>query len=300
MNVRRFYKKGAQTTIRCFDALNFSLESDKKPGFRQKIPALFDHADDLMEEINGREPVFFFDYDGTLSPIVRDPGKAFIGKKMKSKLAELANHYSVSVVSGRDKGDIEKFIELDRVIYAGSHGFRIEGPDNLYMEQAEAKELLPRLDQMEKQLEVSLEQKINGLQVERKYFAIAIHYRNAPKGTFKKIKNEVYRMIDDDPDFKTGRGKKILEIKPSLNWHKGRAIEWIINRLDFSVPEKHVPIYVGDDVTDEDAFRAIADTGIGILVGKHSQLSSAKYKLSDVSEVEDFMDYFLEVGSVHH
>lgn len=292
-NLRSFYDQGANLVIHSPEKMEILENSDTKTGFIQEIPGLFNNKSSFESRFGNKKPVFFFDYDGTLASIVKDPGKAYISDTMRNKLADLAKEHSVSVVSGRDKSDIEDFVQLKEVIYAGSHGFRISGPDGLYMEQENAEELLPRLDQMEEELRVVLEQKMEGVQVERKYFAIAIHYRNAPSGTFKKIVNEVNRLIGNDPDFKKGRGKKILEIKPALDWHKGKALEWIMNHLDLSFPDESMPVYIGDDVTDEDAFRALADDGIGILVGKHSQLSAAKFHLDDVEQVEEFLEFLL-------
>jgi len=292
-NLRPFYDEGANLVIHNPEQLEIIENSENKTGFIQEIPGLFKNKTSFESRFGKKKPVFFFDYDGTLASIVKDPEKAYITDTMRNKLADLAKNHSVSVVSGRDKSDIEDFVQLEEVIYAGSHGFRITGPDGLYMEQENAEKLLPGLDEMEEELRIVLEQKIEGVQVERKYFAIAIHYRNAPPGTYKKIVQEVNRLISDDPDFKKGRGKKILEIKPALDWHKGKALEWIMNHLDLSFPDESMPVYIGDDVTDEDAFRALADDGIGILVGKHSQLSAAKYHLDDVEQVEEFLEFLL-------
>jgi trehalose 6-phosphate phosphatase len=189
--------------------------------------------------------------------------------------------------------DIRSFIGLDSLIYAGSHGFRISGPDGLYMTQEKAVDLLPGLDRMEKELVNSLEKEIPGVSIERKHFAIAIHYRNAPPGSSVTVNEYADRLIARNRDFKKGRGKKIVEIKPSLDWHKGKAVEWIMERLGLSFPDEYLPMYIGDDITDEDAFRTLADNGIGILVGSHSQLSAARYHLRDVDEVGKFLDYLV-------
>ncbi|MBN3036091.1 MAG: trehalose-phosphatase, partial [Bacteroidales bacterium] len=133
----------------------------------------------------------------------------------------------------------------------------------------------------------------DGVEVERKYFAIAVHYRNAPPKTLNRIREEADHLIAGNSDFKKGRGKKILEIKPSLEWHKGKAVEWIMDKLDLSDPERHIPVYIGDDVTDEDAFRTLSDHGIGILVGTHSVPSAAHYQLRDVDQVNKFLHYMV-------
>jgi trehalose-phosphatase len=288
------YEAGAHIVLENLDNVRvFKGTKEAKPEFSQHIPGLFDQLEYFENLFRNKKPVFFFDYDGTLSKIVENPEDAVLNDKTRQLLHELAMSYTVAVVSGRDKSDIQSFVDLKNVIYAGSHGFRITGPDGMHMEMESARELLPRLDQMEKELKDSLEQEIPGVMIERKYFAIAIHYRNAPRGSYTKILEQVKTTIGADSNFKRGRGKKILEIKPALNWHKGKALEWIMDQLGFSWPEEYLPIYVGDDVTDEDAFRTLCDDGVGILVGQHSLLSAANYRLENVDEVDAFLKYLV-------
>lgn len=126
------------------------------------------------------------------------------------------------------------------------------------------------------------------------FFSIAVHYRNAPYGSVKKIKHRVKELTGTNPDFRTGSGKKIIEVKPSIEWHKGKAVEWIMESLGYSLGEDEVvPVYVGDDITDEDAFRTLSDDGVGILVGSHHQPSAANYCLEDVSQVYKFIHYLV-------
>ncbi len=287
---RAFYNAGASIAVRDINNIDvFIGKADSKPAFSQAIPGLFDHQEHFIQQFENKKPVFFFDYDGTLSPIVKDPEKAVISEKRRELLRALAEKHTVAVVSGRDRSDIQSFVDLGNIIYAGSHGFRISGPGGMHLELEGAQELLPRLDKMEKQLTLTLENEIEGVQIERKYYAIAIHYRNAPRGAYKEILERVNTVIGDDRDFKKGRGKKLLEVKPALEWHKGKAVEWIMDKLNFSWPDEYIPIFIGDDVTDEDAFRTLTDNGIGILVGEHSQLSAATYHLDNVEQVDDFL-----------
>mgnify|MGYP006286323549 FL=1 len=286
-----FYKAGASIAVLDINNIDiFTGATDSKPAFSQAIPGLFEQQQHFRKQFENKKPVFFFDYDGTLSPIVKDPEKAFISERRRELLHTLAEQYTVAVVSGRDRSDIQSFVNLDNIIYAGSHGFRISGPRGMHKELEEARELLPRLDKMEKQLTATLENVIEGVQIERKYYAIAIHYRNAPRGAYKEIVERVNTIIGGDRDFKKGRGKKLLEVKPALQWHKGKAVEWIMDKLNFSWPNEYIPLFIGDDVTDEDAFKALADDGIGILVGEHSQLSAATYHLENVGQVDAFLE----------
>lgn len=290
---KAFYDSGANIVLDSIDNITINKDQGGSPRFRQTIPDIFKQFDHFTASLENRKPVFFFDYDGTLTPIINDPEKAHISKEKKKLLEKLSSSHTVAIVSGRDMMDIRQFIGLDSLIYAGSHGFRISGPDGLYMMQEKAVELLPGLDRMENELVNTLEKEVPGVSIERKHFAIAIHYRNAAPGSFVTVNEYADSLIAGNDNFKKGRGKKILEIKPSLDWHKGKAVEWIMNSLGFSFPGKYLPMYIGDDITDEDAFRTLADDGIGILVGSHSQLSAARYHLRDVDEVGKFLDYLV-------
>jgi len=290
---RKLYDQGANLVLERLEDISVYRGEDAPFSFIQLLPNVFTDLNKFETPFHDKEPVFFLDYDGTLTPIVKDPSRAFLPENTRDLLEELARLYTVAVVSGRDMDDIKHFIKLDQIIYAGSHGFRISGPRGLYMEHEAARALLSRLDQFEKHLRNTLEKKINGVEVERKHFAIAVHYRNAPPASLDLIRKETDQLLINNKEFRTGTGKKILEIKPSIKWHKGKAVEWIMDKLDLSDSEKYVPVYVGDDVTDEDAFRTISDDGIGILAGTHSLPSAAHYQLKNVDQVKKFLHYMV-------
>jgi trehalose-phosphatase len=292
------YEKGADVVLERLDQLMLFGGNQKSPGFSQTLPTPFSDQLKFQSLWDHKKPIFFFDYDGTLTPIVKDPDKAVLSEDMRTLLQEISHLFHVAVISGRDMDDIKDFIRLDSLIYAGSHGFRISGPGGLYMEHEQAKNLLTGLKEVENALRKSLEQKIRGVQIERKHYAIAIHYRNAPVGKTRWIKKTVMELAERYPEFKTGKGKKIFEIKPSMNWHKGKAVEWIMQELGLTISGEYLPIYIGDDVTDEDAFRTLSDTGLGILVGEHDQPSAADYQLKNVEQVKQLMHYIVHSGQI--
>ncbi len=262
---------------------NYFVHAQKKPAKELKISEL----------IKGKSPVLFFDYDGTLAPIVKRPEDALISDEMKNLLKQCAEKFTVAVISGRDMDDLKDKVKLDEIIYAGSHGFRISGPDGLYMEHENSEQILPRLSQMEnklKRLFLSVDRQV---QVERKRFAIAVHYRNANEENIPLIEKNVTEVKNEYAGFKLGAGKKILEIKPDVGWHKGKAVAWILKKLNRDDTGKFVPLYIGDDVTDEDAFKEIKDYGIGILVGAHGEETHAKYRLKNVYQVKIFLKEIL-------
>jgi trehalose-phosphatase len=290
---KRYYQNGADLVINSLDELSVLGGGKIEPRFSQSLPNILTDLSKFRSFQGGRRPVFFFDYDGTLAPIVDDPAKAEIDDKMRDLLKSLSEIYYVAVVSGRDMNDIRSFIGLDSLIYAGSHGFRIKGPNGMYMENKEAMSLLAGLDSLEETLRKDLEKKIVGIEVERKMYAIAVHYRNAAPGTYKMVKKHISQLLQQYPDYKIGAGKKLYEIKPALDWHKGKAIEWILKELDMDSGNDYCPVYLGDDLTDEDAFRNLSDVGLSILVGDHGQPTAAHYHLKNVGQVRQFLHHLL-------
>ena len=131
----------------------------------------------------------------------------------------------------------------------------------------------------------AFERKAQGVKIERKRYAIAIHYRNARNEDIPLIRQIVTETVSDSGDFKIGEGKKILEIKPAIEWHKGKAVLWILEKLGLTDRDRFIPIYIGDDVTDEDAYEALKDRGIGIQVGPGAQPTAAQFRLKNIYQV---------------
>jgi trehalose 6-phosphate phosphatase len=244
----------------------------------------------LFDRLLGKRLVIFLDYDGTLTPIVKRPEDATLADEMRKTLKELSEKFVVAIVTGRDKEDVESLVGLEGLIYAGSHGYIITGPNELFMEHPDSEKIIPKLDQIEKELVLALKNTTEGTQVDRKRYAIGIHYRNARD----EDRDVVYRLVADMlrkyPGHKIGEGKMIVEIKPDIDWHKGKAVEWILDALGLAGNDDVVPVFIGDDITDEDAFEALEDKGVGILVGGHGQPTFARYALNNVSQVRDFLE----------
>lgn len=251
------------------------------------------HDQQLFDKLSGKQLAFFLDYDGTLTPIVSRPEDAVMTGSMHSVISELASLCRVAIISGRDKRDVQNLVDLEDLIYAGSHGFDISGPEGMQMQNEEAEHLLPVIDLAEEDLEKELAS-IEGSQVERKKFSIAVHYRNVAEALVPKIN----RMFDDVhnhyPKLRKDHGKKVLELQPDIDWDKGKAVLWLLTRLELD-RNGIVPIYIGDDLTDENAFAALRDKGISILVGDHGRETKAQYSLRDTEEVKTFLTQIVEM-----
>lgn len=239
-------------------------------------------------KLNSRELFLFLDYDGTLAPIVSNPNNAVMSDRTRDVILKLSKKIKVALVSGRDRADVENKVGLSNLIYAGSHGFDIKGPENLFMETPGGDEVLFFLDQAEQNLKQVLKE-VEGAIVERKKYAIAVHFRNVEEQNVSFVLRAVEKELQNQQKLKKGEGKKIVELKPNIDWHKGKAVLWLVE--EFLEPTgKIFPVFIGDDITDEDALKAVETDGIGILVGSHGQETAASYGLSDIDEVTTFLE----------
>jgi alpha,alpha-trehalase len=247
------------------------------------IPSALEHVQDIAG--GNRQLAIFLDYDGTLTPIVSHPEKAFLSNSMRKTLQALAMHASVAILSGRDLDDVRQRVDIATITYGGSHGFDIAGPRGLRKEVAT--QFLPKLDMVEKKLGKQLAG-IPGARVERKRFSIAAHYRNVNESDIPKVERAVSEVAARHRELRKMDGKKVYELLPDIEWDKGKAVLWLLENLGLE-RAKVRPIYVGDDRTDEDAFRALEQRGVGILVSEQSRSTAASYSLKDPTEVERFL-----------
>lgn len=299
-NAKALLKNGADITIddfRDFDLHDRALH--EKYFVRQGIP-IFPENIEIFDILSQKTPVIFLDYDGTLSPIVPRPEDAILSSVMKKTLKKLAGIFTVAIVTGRDKEDVENLVGLDEMIYAGSHGYIITGPNELFMEHPDSEKITPRLDNIEEEVNSFLKGKTVGTQVDRKRYAIGIHYRNARPEDEEVVRKLVDEILKKHPGHKKGEGKKIIEIKPDIDWHKGKAVLWILDALNLSENKDIIPVFIGDDITDEDGFKALKDIGLGILVGSHGQPTAARYSLKNVFQVNEFFNKLIELHEQKH
>lgn len=253
-----------------------------------ELPSALESGEAIAAELVGRRPAFFLDYDGTLTPIVSQPEDALLADDVRQVLRELAGLCTVAIVSGRDRADVEPLVALDGLVFAGSHGFDIRGPNGLRMEHQGGRACLSALEKAESELRSAFET-IEGARVERKRFAIANHYRNVADSDNPRVERVVREVAARYPTLRISHGKKVFELRPDIDWDKGRAVLWLLEALGLD-DSKALPFYLGDDVTDEDAFLALADRGIGVLVGRPSYLTHATYGLRDTEEVRQFLE----------
>jgi len=230
------------------------------------------------------------DYDGTLSPIAQRPDLAVLPSRTRENLLAVhgSGRFSLVIVSGRELADLTAMVGIPGLIYAGNHGLEIEGPAGTFI-HPEAKELRPYLDSVLCSLEERLAG-FPGVYVEGKGLTLSVHYRLAHEELLPQILSafdEVVSRAVDEGKIRVTRGKQVLEVRPTVDWHKGRAIA----RIAQDFPPGTLPIYFGDDLTDEDGFEAVHElNGISVFVGPPRQPTKALYRVDSPSEVAQTLE----------
>lgn len=258
------------------------------------LPGALENMEEIAVRLEGRCPMIALDYDGTLTPIVERPDLARLSREMRSVVGDLARFCTVAVISGRDLDDVRRLVGLEELFYAGSHGFDIAGPAGRQIASRHGAEFLPLLDRAEKALAPLLEG-VEGVLLERKKLSLAVHYRMVEESRVCEVEKAVDRVLKGYPGLRKGTGKKVFELQPGIGWHKGKALFWLMEVLNMEGPDV-VPVYIGDDMTDEDAFRDLRSRGLGIVVrggddgGGCSRPTAASYALKDCAQVRLFLE----------
>jgi trehalose-phosphatase len=244
---------------------------------------------DLQHALSGLaapdERFLFFDYDGTLSPIASRAAVAFTQPGALEELETLAQRPAtrVGIVTGRPLEEIRSRIPSRSFFFAALHGLVIEGPD-VSMVFPEAARLKPVIRKAVSELESELEG-LEGVYIEDKGLTAAVHYRQANDDASKKAANESRRIASAHEGIRTLPGKEVVELRPDVDWDKGSAIEWILEQTAGSDWEERVGVlYVGDDQTDEDAFRRLGSRAVTVRVGD-SGATHAKYRVSGPADL---------------
>jgi len=246
-------------------------------------PSALTCAGDIERRLSQATPAFFLDYDGTLTPIVAHPDLAVLSDDMRAALERLATRFPVAILSGRDVADVRRIVGIEGIVYAGSHGFDVDAPEELGGCVQQGLEAVDDLAAACAALASKMED-IPGAWVEHKTCTVTVHYRQASLDQVPHIMAAFDEVASFFPGLRRTTGKMILELRPNIDWDKGKTLLWLLERLE-ATAGKHVPVYVGDDVTDEDAFRAIAGRGVGVHIGDPHDITAADYNLTDVREV---------------
>ncbi|MDH4162637.1 MAG: bifunctional alpha,alpha-trehalose-phosphate synthase (UDP-forming)/trehalose-phosphatase [Nitrospirota bacterium] len=257
---------------------------------RRESRPLFEFADEVQMRLGNRELFLFLDFDGTLAPIADSPDRVVFSSPMRSSLERVLGSAQLAVVSGRALDDLRHRIGIEGIVYAGNHGSEVLLDGSVLRAEG-----VDRSAGMLRVLLAGLRDALStvpGVLIEDKGITASVHFRLVDPS----LVGEVLRIFWDlargyESSFRITTGKKVLEIRPRAAWDKGQAVGRIMELKGRSL----MPIYVGDDTTDEDAFRAIRGCGISISIGPNAE---ADYFLRDQEEVGRFLDWLAQVLSL--
>lgn len=239
----------------------------------------------------------FLDYDGTLSPIARHPSKAVLSPGTRRLLLALSREKGIwmAVVSGRALKDVRRMTGVAGICYVGNHGLELEGP-KLRQVNPMAKKCRPILRRIALQLNKAVAA-IPGVWIEDKGFTLTLHFRQAaPAG--KKLARGVFhgvvRPYREKKQVRITEGKEVFEVRPPVHWTKGTVVRWLLARQATFSHGPVLPVYIGDDLTDEDAFRALGKRGLSVRVGAGNSLTRAQYRARSSSDAVRFLSRLLQ------
>ncbi|VFQ70151.1 unnamed protein product [Cuscuta campestris] len=262
-------------------------------------PSALDMFEQITKVSKGKKIVMFLDYDGTLSPIVDNPDAAYMSDAMRATVRNLASYFPTAIVTGRCIDKVFSFVQLAELYYAGSHGMDIKGPEskkdreNIVFQPA--KEFLPMIEEVYKILVVKTSS-TPGVLVENNKFCVSVHFRCVDDKKWEKLAKRVASVLEEYPKLRLTHGRKVLEVRPAIAWDKGKALNFLLQSLGYANSNTVCPVYIGDDKTDEDAFKVLKESGkgFGIVVSKVPRDTHATYSLQEPSEVMHFLHRLVE------
>jgi trehalose 6-phosphate phosphatase len=272
----------------------------------RELRHLFQCWHDVLKRVReATQVLLFFDYDGTLTPIAARPEMAALSSQAREVLRQISHNdmFKLAVISGRSLDDIKMLTGLENITYAGNHGLEIECPLRYCQERGSetttfihpiAKQFKPSMQSLEQKLKEELAG-IDGVLVENKGLTLSIHYRLVRRTAARTIEKLVLEAIQNGEmrgKLLVTQGKKVFEVRPPVEWNKGKAVEWL---MEISGTPGGLPIFAGDDITDEDAFRVLHDIGgISIFVGEATASNTADYCLDSPEQLYRWLEKLLE------
>jgi trehalose-phosphatase len=262
-----------------------------RPAIRQRI-------------VRARRVLLCCDVDGTLAPIAEHPARVCLSLRMRALLGRLAARpgLTLAFISGRRLADAKRLVGIRRAYYAGNHGLELNGPGIRGVDSA-ARAMRPVLRRVARVLGGQL-RRVPGAWIEDKGLTLSLHVRQATPAVRVQAKRLFRRVVE--PLQRTGQlcvtpGKMSWEVRPMSGCNKGTVIERLAAHHQATVRKELLVVCLGDDRTDEDAFRAVNRLrGISILVSTSARRTLAQYRLRDVNEVGRWLERLadsLDVGA---
>jgi len=263
-------------------------------------PSLWAHWSQIRKRLlKAKTLLVFLDYDGTLTPITSHPARARLLAKTRQLLKALSAQPGVwvALVSGRALRDLKSMVGLPGLCYVGNHGLELQGCGLRYINPA-AQRAKPLMQTLARNLRSAFKS-IPGSWVEQKSLSLSVHFRGvAPRDVPRARKrfHETVRVHRLAGKIRVTSGKKIFEVRPPIRWNKGTVVTWLLAKGPAAARgASRLPLYVGDDVTDEDAFRALGKKGITVAVAPRLPRTRAHYTLGSPQGVQRLLRLLLEL-----
>jgi trehalose 6-phosphate phosphatase len=241
--------------------------------------------------VRGAKVWLFLDYDGTLSDFAPNPDVIEPKPTVINLIKQLSQHpqFRVSVISGRRLQHVKKLVPVSGILLAGSYGIEIHTPQGDEIHREDYGIIRPILEWIKPKWEALLTKK-EGFYLEDKGWSLAIHARFADNQQANQVLSSASACVEkmnNKKKFRVLDGEKFLEIGPKTA-HKGETVRFLLDRYPF--PEA-VPVYIGDDDKDEEAFDVVlAAGGYAVQVAREERSSLASARLEDPEAVLNWLN----------
>lgn len=276
--------------------------------------ALLPVTNRVAARLAGRPLAVLLDVDGTLAPIVSRPEEAAVPPETRRVVAALAAlpDVRVALVSGRAAADARRMVGVANVWVIGNHGFEMVSPDGEELAQPELEPWRSAIARAARRI-APLLAPVPGVLLEDKGWTLSVHYRLADPTVVPRLVESVERVAEP-LGLRVSRGKMVVEVRPDVRVDKGTAVLRLVTELG-ALPRRENEVaedddgaaasgncgsvvYVGDDRTDEDAFRALRSRSARAVTVRvthgEEKATAAEFSVEDPAAVRSFLEWLLE------
>jgi trehalose-phosphatase len=265
------------------------------PTEKRRCKNIFNHLDTIEQQILKRKYAnLFLDFDGTIAPIAPSPDKVKIPAETLGILEKMSDykHVFLAIMTGRSFSNIKQIVNIKGMHFAANHGLEISG-----MKRGEIVPNVTGFVRTMKKISDDLNKvllTVPGAWVENKSLTASVHYRNVPSShvtELNRLVGEITLRYIEGGTIRLTRGNKVIEIRPNIAWDKGKAVRWMQKNI---AKKRASNIYIGDDETDEDAFKVL-NPAITVKVAQDVKVKTdAEYYVNNPTEVRFFLQWLLE------